>query len=34
LNKYGKEIAVAKNSMKTFHSVIARWTSKDERKSG
>jgi hypothetical protein len=24
LNKYGKEITVAKNSMKTLHSVIAR----------
>ncbi len=32
--KYGKEITVAKNLMKTLHSVIARWTSKDERKSG
>jgi hypothetical protein len=34
LNKYGKEITIAKNSMKTLHSVIARWTSKDERKLG
>jgi hypothetical protein len=34
LNKYGKEKTVAKNSMKTLHSVIARWTSKDERKLG
>jgi hypothetical protein len=34
LNKYGKEITVAKNSMKTLHSVIARWTLKNERKSG
>ncbi len=34
LNKYGKEIIVAKNSMKTLHSVIARWTLKDERKLG
>jgi hypothetical protein len=34
LNKYGKKITVAKNSMKTLHSVIARWTSKDEGKSG
>jgi hypothetical protein len=34
LNKYGKEITVAKNSMKTLHSVIARWTSKDEGKLG
>jgi hypothetical protein len=34
LNKYGKEITVAKNLMKTLHSVIARWTSKDKRKSG
>jgi hypothetical protein len=34
LNKYGKEITVAKNSMKTLHSVIARWTWKDERKLG
>jgi hypothetical protein len=31
---YGKEITVAKNSMKTLHSVIARWTSKDKRKLG
>jgi hypothetical protein len=30
----GKEKTVAKNSMKTLHSVIARWTSKDKRKSG
>jgi hypothetical protein len=29
LNKYGKEITVAKNSNKTLHSVMARWTSKD-----
>jgi hypothetical protein len=34
LNKYGKEITVAKFSNKTLHSVMARWTSKDERKSG
>ncbi len=34
LNKYGKKITVAKNSMKTLHSVIARWTSKDEHKLG
>jgi hypothetical protein len=34
LKKYGKKITVGKNSMKTLHSVIARWTSKDERKSG
>ncbi len=34
LNKYGKEITVAKNSMKTSHSVIARWTPKDECKLG
>ncbi len=34
LDKYGQEITVAKNSMKTLHSVIARWTSKDERKLG
>jgi hypothetical protein len=34
LNKYGKEITAAKNSMKTLHSVIARWTSKDKRKLG
>ncbi len=33
LNKYGKEIIVAKNSMKTLHSVIARWTSKEKCKS-
>jgi hypothetical protein len=33
-NKYGKEITAAKNSMKTLHSVIARWTSKDKRKPG
>jgi hypothetical protein len=30
LNKYGQEITVATNSMKTLHSVVARWTSKDE----
>jgi hypothetical protein len=34
LNKYGKEITVAKNSNKTLHSIMARWTSKDECKSG
>ncbi len=34
LNKYGKEIIVAKNSNKTLHSVMARWTSKDKCKSG
>jgi hypothetical protein len=34
LNKYGKEITVAKNSMKTLHSVIARWTLKNKRKLG
>jgi hypothetical protein len=34
LNKYGKEITVAKNSMNTLHSVIDRWTSKDECKLG
>jgi hypothetical protein len=34
LIKYGKEITVVKNSMKILHSVIARWASKDERKSG
>ena len=34
LNKYGKEITVAKNSMKTLHSIIARWTSKDKHKLG
>ena len=34
LSKYGQEIMVAKNSMKTLHSVIARWTSKNKRKSG
>jgi hypothetical protein len=34
LNKYGKEITFVRNSMKTLHSVIARWTLKDERKSG
>ncbi len=33
LNKYGKEITVANNSNKTLHSVMARWTSKDEGKS-
>ncbi len=32
LGNYGKEIKVAKNSIKTLHSVIARWTSKDKRK--
>ncbi len=25
LNKYGKEITAAKNSMKTLHSITARW---------
>jgi hypothetical protein len=34
LNKYGKEITVAKNLIKTLHSVIARWTLKDECKLG
>jgi hypothetical protein len=34
LNKYGNEITVAENSMKTLHSVIARRTPKDERKLG
>jgi hypothetical protein len=34
LNKYRKETTVAKNSMKTLHSVIDRWTSKDKRKLG
>ncbi len=34
MNKYGKEITVAKNLMKTLHSLIARWTSKDKRKLG
>ncbi len=29
LNKYGKDITVRKNSNKTLHSVMARWTSKD-----
>jgi hypothetical protein len=31
LNEYGKEMTVAKNSNKTLHSVLARWTSKDKR---
>jgi hypothetical protein len=30
LNEYGKEMTVAKNSHKTLHSVLARWTSKDK----
>jgi hypothetical protein len=34
LNNYGKEITVAKNSMRTLHSVIARETSKEECKLG
>ncbi len=34
LNKYGKAITFAKNSMKTLHSIIARWTSKDKCKLG
>ncbi len=34
LNKYGKEITVAKHSMTTLHSIIARWTSKDKCKLG
>jgi hypothetical protein len=29
LNKYGKDITVRKNSNKTLHSVMARWTLKD-----
>ncbi len=29
LNKYGKDITVGKNSKNTLHSVMARWTSKD-----
>jgi hypothetical protein len=29
LNKYGKDITVGKNSNKTLHLVMARWTSKD-----
>jgi hypothetical protein len=29
LNKYGKDITVEKNSNKTLHSVMARWTLKD-----
>ncbi len=29
LNKYGKDIAVGKNSNKTLHSVMACWTLKD-----
>jgi hypothetical protein len=34
LNKYGKDLTVAKNSMKTLHSVIARWALKDKHKLG
>ncbi len=34
LKKYGKEITVVKNSNKTLHSIMARWTSKDKCKSG
>jgi hypothetical protein len=34
LNRYRKEITVVKNSMKTLHFVIARWTLKDESKPG
>jgi hypothetical protein len=29
LNKYGKDITAGKNSNKTLHFVMARWTSKD-----
>ncbi len=29
LNKYGKDITVGKNSNKTLHLVMVRWTSKD-----
>ncbi len=29
LNKYGKDIRVRKHSNKTLHSVMVRWTSKD-----
>jgi hypothetical protein len=30
LNKYGKDITVGKNSNKTLHSVMVRWTLKDD----
>jgi hypothetical protein len=33
LNKYGKDITVGKNSNKTLHSIMARWTSKDNEMS-
>jgi hypothetical protein len=32
LNKYGKEITVAKNFNKILHSVMASWTSKDTKR--
>ncbi len=34
LNKYGKDITVGKNSNKTLHLVMARWTLKDNDMSG
>ncbi len=33
LNEYGKEMTVAKNSNKTLHSVMARWTARGKRNS-
>jgi hypothetical protein len=33
LNKYGKDITVKKNSNKTLHLVMARWTLKDNEMS-
>jgi hypothetical protein len=30
LNKYGKDITVGKNSDKTLHLVMVRWTLKDD----
>ncbi len=33
LNKYGKDITIGKNSNKTLHLVMARWSSKDNDKS-
>jgi hypothetical protein len=33
LNGYRKEMTVAKNTNKTFHSIMARWTAKGKRNS-
>ncbi len=33
LNEYGREMTVAKNSNKTLHSVMARWTARGKQNS-